>query len=161
MINPQEPTNNDKCFECDDFFTCSGQCNKIEDKCAKEYEELGLKQLKELIEANRKTTPQIDDFFREPTAEERKAMAEYIESISIPTGVNAFDFMDEPQNDLIKRSDAIEAIEVIDWYHQNRNKDMVSGANSDEHQAWYKADDIYKALKAVPSVDKPQTESRK
>ncbi len=59
-------------------------------------------------------------------------------------------------SDLIRRSDAIEAIEVVDWYHQNRNKDMVSGANSDEHQAWYKADDIYKALEAVPSADRPQ-----
>ena len=32
VINPQEPTNDDKCFECDDFFTCDGQCNKIEDE---------------------------------------------------------------------------------------------------------------------------------
>ena len=32
VINPQEPTNDDKCFECDDFFTCGGQCNKIEDE---------------------------------------------------------------------------------------------------------------------------------
>lgn len=56
-------------------------------------------------------------------------------------------------NDLIKREDAIEAIEVVDWYHQNRNKDMVSGANSDEHQAWYKAEDVYKALKEVPSAE--------
>ena len=61
-------------------------------------------------------------------------------------------------SDLIKRSDAIEAIEIVDWYHQNRNKDMVSGANSDEHQAWYKADDVYKALEAVPSADRPQGE---
>ena len=60
--------------------------------------------------------------------------------------------------DLIRRSDAIEAIEVVDWYHQNRNKDMVSGANSDEHQAWYKADDVYKALEAVPSADRQQGE---
>ena len=29
VINPQEPTNDDKCFECDDFFTCGGQCNKV------------------------------------------------------------------------------------------------------------------------------------
>ena len=61
-------------------------------------------------------------------------------------------------DDLIRRSDAIEAIEVVDWYHQNRNKDMVSGANSDEHQAWYKADDVYKALEAIPSADRPQGE---
>lgn len=54
--------------------------------------------------------------------------------------------------DLIKRSDAIEAIELVDWYHQNRNKDIVSGANSREHQAWYKAEDIYKALEGVPTA---------
>lgn len=47
-----------------------------------------------------KTEPQIDDFFREPTAEERKAVAEYIESISIPTGVNVFDLIDEPQTEV-------------------------------------------------------------
>ena len=55
-------------------------------------------------------------------------------------------------SDLIERDKAIEAIENVDWYHQNRNKDMVSGANDDEHQAWYKADDIYKVLEAVPSA---------
>lgn len=60
--------------------------------------------------------------------------------------------------DLIRRSDVIEAIECVDWYHQNRNKDMVSGANSDEHQAWYKAEDVYKALEAVPTADRPQGE---
>ena len=59
-------------------------------------------------------------------------------------------------DDLIKRSDAIDAIELVDWYHQNRNKDMVHGANSDEHQAWYKAEDVYKALEEVPSADRPQ-----
>lgn len=61
-------------------------------------------------------------------------------------------------DDLIRRSDAIEAIEEVDWYHQNKNKDIVSGANSAEHQAWYKADDVYKALEAVPSADRPQGE---
>lgn len=54
--------------------------------------------------------------------------------------------------DTIYRQDAIDAIEEVDWYHQNKNKDMVSGANSSEHQAWYKADDIYKALEALPSA---------
>ena len=38
-----------------------------------------------------------DEFFREPTAEERKAVADYIDSISVPTGVNVFDLMDEQQ----------------------------------------------------------------
>ena len=32
VINPQEPTNDEKCFECDDFFTCDGQCDEIEDE---------------------------------------------------------------------------------------------------------------------------------
>ena len=59
---------------------------------------------------------------------------------------------------LIKREDAIDAIEGTDWYHQNRNKDMVSGANSDEHQAWYKAEDVYKALKEIPFTDRPSGE---
>ena len=58
--------------------------------------------------------------------------------------------------DTIYREDAIEAVENVTWYHQNRNKDMVEGANSDEHQAWYKSQDIYEALEAVPSADRPQ-----
>ena len=41
----------------------------------------------------------VDEFFRELTAEERKAVADYIDSISVPTGVNVFDLMDEPQTD--------------------------------------------------------------
>jgi len=61
-------------------------------------------------------------------------------------------------SDLIRREDAIDAIECVTWYHQNRNKDMVSGANSDEHQAWYKAEDIYDALEAIPSADRSQGE---
>lgn len=55
-------------------------------------------------------------------------------------------------DDLIRRSEAIEILENTDWYHQNRNKDMVIGANPDEHQAWYKADDVYNALESAPSA---------
>lgn len=57
-------------------------------------------------------------------------------------------------SDSIRREDAIDAIELTDRYHQNRNKDMVSGANDEEHQAWYKAEDIYKAIDGVPTVGK-------
>ena len=59
----------------------------------------------EVVEADRKTENSSekpnnwDEFFREPTAEERKAVADYIDSISVPTGVNIFDLMDEPQTD--------------------------------------------------------------
>jgi hypothetical protein len=55
--------------------------------------------------------------------------------------------------DLISRRTAIDEIEGVDWYHQNKNGEMVHGANSKEHQPWYKSQDIYKALKAVPAVD--------
>ena len=55
------------------------------------------------------------------------------------------------ETDLIRRSEVVEAIDNIDWYHQNDNGDMVSGA-SNEHQAWYKADDVYSALESVPSA---------
>ena len=57
-------------------------------------------------------------------------------------------------DDLIKRQDEIDAIECVTWYHQNRNKDMVSGANDEEEQAWYKAEDIYKAIDGMPTVGK-------
>lgn len=59
----------------------------------------------------------------------------------------------ESKLDLISRADAIEAIEEITWYHQNRNGEMVSGANSTEDQAWYKSQDIYTALEALPSAE--------
>ena len=29
-INPKEPTNMSKCFDCEDFFTCDGQCDEVE-----------------------------------------------------------------------------------------------------------------------------------
>ena len=39
-INPQEPTNMPKCFDCEDFFTCDGQCDEIEcEKCKHFIEE--------------------------------------------------------------------------------------------------------------------------
>lgn len=60
--------------------------------------------------------------------------------------------MKKRMKDPIERQDVIDAIEGIDWYHQNKNKDMVHGANSSEDQAWYKADDIYKTLEALPSA---------
>lgn len=55
------------------------------------------------------------------------------------------------ETDLIRRSEVVEAIDNIDWYHQDSNNDMVSGA-SNEHEAWYKAEDIYRALESVPSA---------
>lgn len=56
------------------------------------------------------------------------------------------------ETDLIRRSEAIDVIENTAWYHQNDNKDMVNGA-SNEHEAWYKAEDIYRALESVPPAD--------
>ena len=56
--------------------------------------------------------------------------------------------------DCISRQAAIDAIEGVDWYHINKNGEMVHGANPDEHQAWYKAEDIYKAVESVPSAQR-------
>lgn len=56
------------------------------------------------------------------------------------------------KDDLISKTAAIDAVEEIPWYHQNKNGEMVQGANSAEHQAWYKAEDIYAAIEALPSA---------
>ena len=55
--------------------------------------------------------------------------------------------------DLISREAAVDAVERTDWYHQNQKGVMVHGANSKEHQAWYKAEDVYRALEGVPSAE--------
>lgn len=57
-------------------------------------------------------------------------------------------------DELISRQAAIDTVEHIDWYHLNARGEMVSGANPAEHQAWYKADDIYKALEDLPSAQR-------
>ena len=38
-INPKEPTNMPKCFDCEDFFTCDGQCDEIECEKCKHFRE--------------------------------------------------------------------------------------------------------------------------
>lgn len=53
--------------------------------------------------------------------------------------------------DLIERQKTIDALELTTWYHQNRNGEMVKGANSKDDQAWYKAEDVYKVLNDAPS----------
>lgn len=47
--------------------------------------------------------------------------------------------------DLVSRQAVIEAIEKTDWYHINKNGELVQGATSDM-EALYKADDIYRAM---------------
>lgn len=51
--------------------------------------------------------------------------------------------------DLIRRIE--EAIDNVDWYRQDDNKDMVIGA-ANEHEAWYRAEDIYRALESLLSA---------
>lgn len=55
--------------------------------------------------------------------------------------------------DYISRQAAIGSIENVDWYHINQNGDLVSGANSQEHEPLYKASEIYAAFEKVPSAD--------
>ena len=58
----------------------------------------------------------------------------------------------EQLDDTISRAAVVDTIEGVDWYHINRNGEMVHGANDNDHQAWYKAEDIYKAIERVPSA---------
>ena len=67
------------CKECianalDEHCMPSQFKKQIEDECAKEYEELGLKKLKELIEADRKTEPTQNQHIQsvESVGEDRK-----------------------------------------------------------------------------------------
>ena len=62
--------------------------------------------------------------------------------------------------DCISRKEAIDAFDNLEWFHQNANKDMVSGANSAEHQAWYKADDVYRVLDEVYAHAETEAEAR-
>lgn len=79
----------------------------------------------------------------------REAVDMAIEALSEPSR--------QGQRDgLISLQALTDAIDKTTWYHQNRNKDMVSGANSNEHQAWHKADDVYEALESVPSAQPEQ-----
>ena len=55
-------------------------------------------------------------------------------------------------DDLISKAAAIDAVDEIPWYHQNKHGEMVQGANSAEHEAWYKANDIFHALYTLPSA---------
>ena len=55
-------------------------------------------------------------------------------------------------SDLISRQAAIEAIENTNWYHINKNGELVRGANSQEHEPLYRASEIYAALEEVPSA---------
>lgn len=59
--------------------------------------------------------------------------------------------------DLIDKQNVIDAIETTTWYHQNPKLEMVPGANSKEHQAWYKAEDVFDAIANVPSTEDPSS----
>lgn len=63
------------------------------------------------------------------------------EAISIP-----------PHGRLIDADALTDAMESTDWYHQAESKDMVHGANSTEHQAWYKEQDVYTAIDNAPTI---------
>lgn len=58
-------------------------------------------------------------------------------------------------NDTISRQAVLDAVDGVTWYHQNKNGEMVHGAN-DKKQAWYKADDIYHVLDTLPSAQPEQ-----
>ena len=53
----------------------------------------------------------------------------------------------------VSREELFDAIDATSWYHQNRNKDIVPGANSAEHQPWFKSQDIYDAIKSLHVIE--------
>ena len=59
--------------------------------------------------------------------------------------------LDKENGELISRQAAIEAFDNLEWFHLSDGV-MVHGANSKEHQAWYKEQDVYKTLEQLPSV---------
>lgn len=63
-------------------------------------------------------------------------------------------------SDTISRKATIDAMESVDWYHISKDGQLVHGANSAEHQALYKASDVYKVLNEMPSAQ-PERETAK
>ena len=55
-------------------------------------------------------------------------------------------------NDLISRHEVTDTLEGVDWYHINDKGEMVQGSSS-EHESWYRHDDIFKAIEAIPSAE--------
>ena len=87
-----------------------------------------------------------------PTAQHLSAIFDCEDTIKAlpsaqPTGTNTVQV-----EDCISRAAIVDAIEGVDWYHMTDSGEMVHGANSAEHQAWYKAEDIYAAIEALPSA---------
>lgn len=103
-------------------------------------------------------SPHLDLSLKAGLAEAIETLKEKNRSDSLVTDSSDACKESESKLDLISRQDAIVAIEEVTWYHQNRNGEMVSGANSTEDQAWYKSQDIYTALEALPSADPVQGE---
>ena len=56
------------------------------------------------------------------------------------------------EDDTISRRAAIDAMEGVDWYHINKDGQLTHGANSEEDEPLYKAEDVYKVLNDMPSV---------
>ena len=57
----------------------------------------------------------------------------------------------EVSEDCISREQVIEAIDEVDWYYIGFTGELVHGAASVD-EAWYKAEDIYKAIESLPSI---------
>ena len=83
-----------------------------------------------------------DEFFREPTAEERKAVADYIDSISVPTGVNVFDLMDEQTA-----------------WEKSASKAVLTARCLNCHNAKACKENNWQGCRFEPIEDEPQTET--
>lgn len=59
-------------------------------------------------------------------------------------------------NDTISRKATIDAMEDVDWYHINKDGQLTHGANSEEDEPLYKAEDVYKVLNDMPTAQPEQ-----
>ena len=57
-----------------------------------------------------------------------------------------------PHGRLIDADVLTDAMERTDWYHQAENGEMAHGANSSEHQAWYREQDVYTTISNAPTI---------
>lgn len=62
-------------------------------------------------------------------------------------------------DDTISRKATIDAMEGVDWYHINKDGQLVHGANSKEDEPLYKAKDVYAVLNTMPSAQ-PEPQKR-
>jgi hypothetical protein len=89
--------------------------------------------------------PSTGETFTEPRSN--------MDAFTVDACKGAIDLLEQqPCEDCISRQATIDTMETVDWYHINKNGQLAPGANSKEYEPLYKAEDVYKVLNDMPSV---------